>query len=39
MGIPLTASADDANRDKAPTHLTFLLNFFDEQRRCAPTGK
>src|SRR5579864_332554 len=22
--------ADDANGDKLPTHLTFLLNFFDE---------
>jgi eukaryotic-like serine/threonine-protein kinase len=30
--------ADDANGDKAPTHLTFLLNFFDELRRRAPAG-
>jgi hypothetical protein len=22
--------ADDANGEKPPTHLTFLLNFFDE---------
>jgi Tol biopolymer transport system component len=27
--------ADDANGDKPPTHLTFLLNFFDELRRRA----
>jgi len=25
--------------DQAPTHLTFLLNFFDELRRRAPAGK
>jgi hypothetical protein len=31
--------ADDANSDKPPTHLTFLLNFFDELRRRAPAGK
>jgi Tol biopolymer transport system component/predicted Ser/Thr protein kinase len=31
--------ADDANGEKPPTHLTFLLNFFDELRRKAPTGK
>jgi len=24
---------------EAPTHLTFLLNFFDELRRRAPEGK
>jgi serine/threonine-protein kinase len=30
--------ADDAN-DKPPTHLTFLLNFFDELRRKAPASK
>ena len=28
--------ADDANAGKPPTHLTFLLNFFDELRRKAP---
>lgn len=28
--------ADDANGDKPSTHLTFLLNFFDELRRRAP---
>jgi hypothetical protein len=28
--------AEDANGDKLPTHLTFLLNFFDELRRHAP---
>jgi Tol biopolymer transport system component len=31
--------ADDASRQKEPTHLTFLLNFFDELRRRAPAGK
>lgn len=31
--------AGDANEEKPPTHLTFLLNFFDELRRKAPTGK
>jgi serine/threonine-protein kinase len=30
--------ADDANGDKPPRHLTFLLNFFDELRRRAPAG-
>ncbi len=30
---------DDANGEKPPTHLTFLLNFFDELRRRAPAGK
>jgi hypothetical protein len=30
---------DDANGDKPPTHLTFLLNFFDELRRRAPASK
>jgi hypothetical protein len=30
--------ADDAG-EKPPTHLTFLLNFFDEMRRNAPAGK
>jgi Tol biopolymer transport system component/tRNA A-37 threonylcarbamoyl transferase component Bud32 len=31
--------ADDASGDKPPTHLTFLLNFFDELRRRAPSSK
>jgi hypothetical protein len=31
--------ADDASGDKPPTHLTFLLNFFDELRHRAPAGK
>jgi serine/threonine-protein kinase len=31
--------ADDASAEKPPTHLTFLLNFFDELRRRAPVGK
>ena len=31
--------ADDASRQKELTHLTFLLNFFDELRRRAPAGK
>ncbi len=31
--------ADDANDEKPPTHLTFLLNFFDELRRKAPADK
>jgi hypothetical protein len=31
--------ADDANGEKPPTRLTFLLNFFDEPRRRVPTGK
>jgi hypothetical protein len=31
--------ADDASGDKPPTHLTFLINFFDQLRRRAPTGK
>ena len=29
--------ADDADGEKLPTHLTFLLHFFDELRRKAPT--
>ncbi len=29
--------AEDSNGDKPPTHLTFLLNFFDELRRRAPS--
>jgi serine/threonine-protein kinase len=31
--------AGDANNEKPTTHLTFLLNFFDELRRKAPGGK
>jgi hypothetical protein len=31
--------ADDASGDKPPTHLTFLLNFFDELRRKVLVGK
>ena len=31
--------ADDANGEKLPTHLTFLLHFFDELRRRAPGGR
>jgi serine/threonine-protein kinase len=31
--------AEDANAEKPPTHLTFLLNFFDELRRRAPASK
>ncbi len=30
---------NDANDQKPPTHLTFLLNFFDELRRRAPVTK
>ena len=30
---------DDVTAEKSPTHLTFLLNFFDELRRGAPAGK
>ena len=30
--------ADDASGEKLPTHLTFLLNFFDELRRKAAAG-
>jgi eukaryotic-like serine/threonine-protein kinase len=29
---------EQANGEKPPTHLTFLLNFFDELRRRAPAG-
>jgi serine/threonine-protein kinase len=32
-------AGDDANDGKGPTHLTFLLNFFDELRRKVPVGK
>jgi len=31
--------ADDANGEKPITHLTFLLNFFDDLRRKMPIGK
>jgi hypothetical protein len=31
--------ADNANDEKALTHLTFLLNFSDELRQKVPTGK
>jgi Tol biopolymer transport system component len=31
-------ASDDASAQKLPTHLTFLLNFFDELRRRAPAG-
>jgi hypothetical protein len=31
--------AYDANGEKPITHLTFLLNFFDELRRKVPVGK
>jgi hypothetical protein len=34
-----TFVADDVNGEKLPTHLTFLLHFFDELRRKAPVGK
>jgi hypothetical protein len=30
---------NDAGGEKGPTHLTFLLNFFDELRRRAPAVK
>jgi serine/threonine-protein kinase len=35
-GKRLVAIVDDAQGDKLPTHLTFLLNFLDELRRKAP---
>jgi serine/threonine-protein kinase len=31
-------ASDEAGGQKPPTHLTFLLNFFDELRRRAPAG-
>ena len=31
--------ADAGAAEKLPTHLTFLLNFFDELRRKAAAGK
>jgi hypothetical protein len=30
---------DDADGQNGPTHLTFLLDFFDELRRKVPIGK
>jgi serine/threonine-protein kinase len=45
IGIPVYDLAPDGKRiaailagDQGPTHLTFLLNFFDELRRRAPAG-
>ena len=35
-GKRLAAILADSNKDKPPTHLTFLLNFFDELRRTRP---
>lgn len=35
-GKRLAAIAADEDSDKLPTHLTVLLNFFDELRRKAP---
>lgn len=35
-GKRLAAIVDVAEGDKLPTHLTFLLSFFDELRRKAP---
>jgi serine/threonine-protein kinase len=32
-------AGDESSDQKPPTHLTFLLNFFDELRRRAPAGK
>ena len=44
-GIPIYDLAPDGKRlaailasDEPPTHLMFLLNFFDELRRRAPAG-
>lgn len=39
VGATAAMLADDANGEKPPTHLTFLLNFFDELRRRAPATK
>jgi serine/threonine-protein kinase len=36
--IAAILASDEAGGEKAPTHLTFLLNFFDELRRRAPAG-
>jgi Tol biopolymer transport system component len=38
-GKRLAAMVADLDDDKPPTHLTFLLNFFDELRRRAPASK
>ncbi len=38
-GKRLAAMVADSNAEKPPTHLTFLLNFFDELRRRAPASK
>jgi Tol biopolymer transport system component len=38
-GERLAAMVADSNGEKPPTHLTFLLNFFDELRRRVPEGK
>lgn len=38
-GKRLAAMVADEEADKPPTHLTVLLNFFDELRRLAPAGK
>jgi len=35
----MLADDNDTNGQKGPTHLTFLLNFFDELRRRAPASK
>jgi Tol biopolymer transport system component/predicted Ser/Thr protein kinase len=37
-GKRLAAVLAEAGGEKPPTHLTFLLNFFDELRRRAPAG-
>ena len=37
--VPMYAKvSSEASDEKPPTHLTFLLNFFDELRRRAPAG-
>jgi Tol biopolymer transport system component len=36
--IAAILASDEAGGEKPPTHLTFLLNFFDELRRRAPAG-
>lgn len=38
-GKRLAALVAEAQGDKLPTHLTFLLNFGDELRRKAPVGR
>ena len=37
--IAAILATDQVGGEKPPTHLTFLLNFFDELRRRAPAGK